>query len=428
MERTIKQRTKKPKLFRWALWWGIGIAVVTLIILIIKGEGLEGFDAPMMNAIYRMVYRFGILPVVLYIGLLGPIIEEFAFRSWGNGKIWTGITSILLMVLFTLSVGWWLALITLVCGVAILVFFRNDRKKKLFSLMLLSSLLFSTLHAGNYNGEGQGFILFITLLHHLGFGLVASYLVINYSLFWSMVFHAANNSLLAIPFFLGVNAINNEMKVIENEDFRLEMRTVLIKDETLNTAKQFQYGATGTYFGNVAVFANQAMYFDVIDQGINPNYDTLIMALPDYDAYPCCDFNLSFKREPYNYHGLLNALQEEGLIEIDTTVMPAYRMHITDTSKLVSGQHEGMLSYHLLIGLIRQNIELPVYEEDACADNSLCGSLYVKDIDYMNYRKDYTIDDLRTILEPQGIAIEPTDRKMTFIAIKNKYNPLEELD
>jgi hypothetical protein len=52
----------------------------------------------------------------------------------------------------------------------------------------------------------------------------------------------------------------------------------------------------------------------------------------------------------------------------------------------------------------------------------------VKDIGYSNYRKDYTIDDLRTILEPQGIAIEPTDRKMTIIAIKNKYHPLEELE
>jgi hypothetical protein len=428
MEEIIEQKTKNPKLFRWALWWGIGIVVVTLIIMIIIGEGLEGFDAPMMNAIYRKVYRYGILPVVLYIGLLGPIIEEFVFRSWGNGKMWTGITSILLMVLFTFSVGWWLSLMTLVCGVAILVFFSDDREKKLFSLMLLSSLLFATLHAGNYNGEGQVFIMFIAILHHFGFSLVASYLVINYSLFWSMVLHAANNSLLAIPFFLGVNAINNEVKVIENEDFRLEMRTVLVKDNTLNTSKQFRYGATGTYFGNVAVFANQAMYYDVTDQGINPNYDTLIMALPDYNSYPCCDFNLSFKREPYNYHGLLYALQEEGLIEIDTAVMPAYRMHITDTSKLVFGQPGGLLSYHLLIGLIRQNIELPVYEENVCASNSLYKNLFVKDIDYTKYRSDYTIDDLRIILEPQGIAIEPTDRKMTFIAIKNKYNPLEDLE
>ena len=109
MEETIAQKTKEPKLFRWALWWGLGIVVVCMTILMIKGESMEDFDAPIMKAIYSMVYQFGILPVVLYIGLIGPIIEELVFRSWGNGKLWTGITSMLLMALFALLIKWWLS-------------------------------------------------------------------------------------------------------------------------------------------------------------------------------------------------------------------------------------------------------------------------------------------------------------------------------
>lgn len=438
MTEQIEQKTKEPKLFKWALWWGIGIVVACLTILIIKGESLGDFDSPIMNAFYRMIYQFGILPVILYVGLLGPIVEELVFRSWGNGKTWTGITSLLLMALFVFPSGWWLSILALFFGAIILICFSDDRKKKLFCLMLLSSALFAIAHAGNYNGEGHWFLMFISVLEKFGFALVASYLVINYSLFWSMVLHVLNNSLITIPFFLGLNAINKEVKVVENEDFRLEMRTVLVKDNTLNTSKQFQYGATGTYFGNMAVFAHQAMYFDVTYQGVNPNYDTLIMALPDYEAFPYCDFNLSFKKEPFNYHRLLNVLEAEGLIEIDTTVTQAYRMYIIDTSKLVYGQPGGLISYNMLIGLVRQNIGLPIYAEipneakgsgsNAYTGNSLYDSLYVKDISYTNYRSDYTIDDLRTILGPQGIDIEPTDRKMTVIAIKNKYDPLEELE
>ena len=438
MTEQIEQRKKEPKLFKWALWWGIGIVVVCLTILIINGESLGDLGDPMMNVFYSMIYRFGIFPFILYVGLLGPIMEELVFRSWGNGKMWTGITSIILMALFAFSIGWWLSLITLVCGAFILICFRDDRKKKLFSLMMLSSILFAVAHAGNYNGEGHWFMLFVSVLEKFGFALVASYLVINYSLFWSIVFHVVNNSLIAIPFLFGVNAINKEVKVVENEDFRLEMRTVLVKDNTLNTSKQFQYGATGTYFGNMAVFAHQAMYFDVTYQGVNPNYDTLIMALPDYEAFPYCDFNLSFKKEPFNYHRLLNVLEAEGLIEIDTTVTQAYRMYIIDTSKLVYGQPGGLMSYNMLIGLVRQNIGLPIYVEipneakgsgsNAYTGNSLYDSLYVKDISYTNYRSDYTIDDLRTILGPQGISFKPTDRKMTIITIKNKYDPLEELE
>ena len=175
----IEQKTREPKLFKWALWWGIGIVVVCLTIIMIKGESLEDFGSPMINAFYRLIYQFGILPVILYVGLMGPIIEELVFRLWGNGKLWTGITSIILMALFIFSVGWWLSLITLVCGAFILIYFREDRKKKLFSLMILSSILFAIAHAGNYNGEGQWFMMFVSVLHKFGFGLVASSLVIN---------------------------------------------------------------------------------------------------------------------------------------------------------------------------------------------------------------------------------------------------------
>ena len=439
MTEQIEQRTKEPKLFKWALWWGIGIVVACLTILIINGESLEDFGSPMMDVFYSMIYRFGIFPFILYIGLVGPIMEEFVFRLWGNGKMWTGITSILLMALFANAIGWWLSLITLVCGVFILVYFRDDRKKKLFSLMMLSSILFAVAHAGNYNGEGHWFMLFVSVLEKFGFALVASYLVINYSLFWSIVFHVVNNSLIAIPFLFGVNAINKEVKVVENEDFRLETRTVLIEDKQLDMSNKFYTNAVkNTYFGNAAAFANQAMYYDVWNQGTDPNYDTVMIANVDYDEFPKCHFNLTFKQEPINYHRLLNTLTEEGLIEIDTTVTQAYRMYITDTSKLVYGQLGGLISYKMLIGLVRQNIGLPIYAEipneakgsgsNAYTGKSLYDSLYVKDISYTNYRSDYTIDDLRTILGPQGISFKPTDRKMTVIAIKNKYNPLEELE
>ena len=97
MEEMIEHRTKAPKLFKWALWWGIGIVVVCLTILMINGESMGDFGSPIMNALYSMIYQFGILPVILYVGLLGPVMEELVFRLWGNGKTWTGITSIILM-------------------------------------------------------------------------------------------------------------------------------------------------------------------------------------------------------------------------------------------------------------------------------------------------------------------------------------------
>jgi len=243
------------------------------------------------------------------------------FRSWGNGKTWTGITSIVILALMALFLEWWLALITIACGIFILIVFRDDRNKKLFSLMILSSLLFALFHAPNYSGEDNGFLLFVSVLEKFGFGLVASYLVINYNLLWSMALHVLNNSIVAIPMFIGLNAINNGVEILENEDFRLEMRTVLVEDKQLETSNQFYAdSANNTYFGNVAAFANQAMYYDLYSQGSDPNHDTVTLADEDYSGFPKCHFNLTFKKEPFNYHRLLSSLEKEGWIEIDTTL------------------------------------------------------------------------------------------------------------
>lgn len=426
MEDTLQPKMKKEKLFKWALWWGIGIVVACLIILLVRGESSEDLDSPMINAMYSLVYQFGILPIVLTIGIFGPIIEESIFRLWGNGKLWTGILSTILMAVVTYIFlrWWWFSLLVIMCGAFIIYYFRNDKKKKLFYLMLLSSAAFAIAHKGNY---GDCFTMIVAVVHKFGFGLLASYLVINYSLFWSMVLHAANNTILAIPLFFAFNSINGDVKVIENEDFRLEMRTVLVKDMNLDMSnKYYTYSDTNTYFGPASAFADQAMWYDVWQQGVNPNIDTLFFRT-NYNELPNCFFSLVFKTEPNNHHRLLKTLEEEGLIKLDTTYKPAYHMYIADQSKLVYGQNDTLITYKRMLETIRRKSCLPVYTENTILNykgRELSDSLYIKGVYYRNY---YTIEELQEILEPQGIVIEPSDRTMTIINIKNTYNPLKDL-
>lgn len=429
MEETLQPKMKKEKLFKWALWWGIGIIVACLIIILVRGESSEDLDSPMMNVIYSLVYQFGILPIVLTIGIFGPIIEESIFRLWGNGKLWTGITSVILMAVVSYALGWWLALLVAVCGAFILIYFRADRKKKLFYLMLLSSAIFAVAHKGNYSGDW--FKVFIAVFHKFGMGLLASYLVINYNLFWAMVLHAANNMIAAIPLFFAFNSIDGDVKVIENEDFRLEMRTVLVEDKNVSGTFGYDHSDRDTcnFYGNTAAFAHQAMYYDVWKQGCNPNIDTLVIAYPDFGGFPKCFFNIVFKTEPNNHHRLLKALNDDGLIKIDTTVKPANILKISNQSKLIyEGKNDTLINIRQLVRSIRVNSMIPIYPEEfpnyKIVGGSLYDSLYVKGVEF---RKTYTIEELREILEPQGIVIEPSDRTMTIINIKNTYNPLKDL-
>ena len=318
-ENTTVEPASKPRLFRWALWWGLGIVVTCLAILsvyeYINPSAADELGGPVVNVFYSLIYRYGIWPMVIIVGFLMPIFEEICFRLWGNGKLWTGITSIVLMALICLAIGWWLSLLAVLCGVAILMLFRDDKTKRLFALMLLSSVLFAVAHMGNY--EGSSFMMLVGIIHKLGFGLVASYLVINHNILWSMGLHILNNGILAIPFGLALAQVSDNVVTIDNENFRLEVRPVLVHDDKVCQTNWFlEDTETNYYFGNTANFAYQAFCYEQKQKGIDAIGDTVNFVTDN--TYPKCSFKLVYKTQPFDHHGLIVAMEKEGLIKIDT--------------------------------------------------------------------------------------------------------------
>ena len=248
--------TRKLRFFRWALWLGLGIVVTSLITLIvyasINPDAVNEMNAPLMKAIYSMICRFGIWPVIIYMGLVGPIIEEISFRLWGNGKNWTGIVSVILMALWCFNVGWWFSLLALSAGISILMMFKEDKSKRLFVLMLFSSVLFAVAHMGNYGGNW--FVALLGVIHKLGFGLLASYLVVNHNILWSIGLHVINNSIVVLPLVLTMSQ-KNTVETIYNDNFSLEIRPVLVHNDSISEDKSF-FADTDTnyYFGNTSNF------------------------------------------------------------------------------------------------------------------------------------------------------------------------------
>lgn len=310
--------TRKPRLFRWALWWGLGIIVTSLAALVVYAitnpSAVEGMNAPLMKTVYSLISRFGIWPVILYMGLLGPIIEEVSFRLWGNGKNWTAIVSVILMALWGLVIGWWFSLIALSVGVAILMIFKEDRNKRLFVLMLFSSVLFAVAHMGNY--DGNWFVVLFGVIEKFGFGLLASYLVVNHNILWSMGLHVINNSVVTIPLVLSIGQTTT-IETLYNENFTLEIRSAVVHDDSISEENSFFADVdTNYYFGNTASFAGQAMIYEAMQNGIDPNGDS-IRIVTDSD-YPKCSFTLVYTTQPYDHHGLIVAMEKAGMIEIDT--------------------------------------------------------------------------------------------------------------
>ena len=316
-DNTTVSPSRKTRRFRWALWWGLGIMVTSLVVIVVShivDPSLDNGNDPMMKHFYMLIYRFGIWPAMIYLGLIGPIIEEISFRLWGNGKLWTGVISVVLMMLWSLGVGWWLSIIAALCGVLILTILNEEKEKMLFALMLLSSVLFAAAHWGNY--EGHWFLKMMAVVEKLGFGLLASYLVVNHNILWSMGLHIVNNSIVAIPLGLSLSMMGEVATTIENQNFSLEVRAVLVRDDSNSHDDCFMADAdTNHYYGSAARFAEKVLLYEAQQKGC-PVLDSIDIVADD--AYPKFSFTLVYKTQPYDHHGLITDMEHAGLIKIDT--------------------------------------------------------------------------------------------------------------
>lgn len=144
-------------------------------------------------------WMFGHAPVMslLLFCVFAPVLEEFSFRLWGEGKKWTTIVCLVLMAVFTVSeIGLWGLLF--VAAMAVVWFGVRDRFVQMWACALISSLAFTLCHISGYDGFSLGMVL--GLVDIFGFALVLSWLAINISIWLAALLHILNNSLaIMIP-------------------------------------------------------------------------------------------------------------------------------------------------------------------------------------------------------------------------------------
>lgn len=311
-------KDRQSKLFRWALWWGLGIMVACLAVMVFDSLATMGenssdaFDQPMWGALYTIIYRFGIWPMVIFIGIIAPVYEELIFRLWGNGKNWTGYTSVVLMALFSTNTAWWVALIVLAAGIAVMTVYRADRTRRLFALMLFSSLVFALVHIGNYT-PGENILMFaVAVLHKFGMGLIASYLVINHNILWSMGLHILNNGILALLLGVGFNEVANETTVVETESYRITMQPVLTKSQDRSDYLCGWLNDSVFYDITSPDFAAE-LFISWGDHGANP------LAFKSNEIYyPKVEMKVEMLGGSKEYSAVIHAMEKEGWIALDT--------------------------------------------------------------------------------------------------------------
>lgn len=313
-------KTRNPKIFRWALWWGLGITVACLVTLVVDSIATMGdtaggeFEAQTLDSLYSIIYKFGIWPMIIFIGVVAPVYEELVFRLWGNGKRWTGYTSVALMTLFSLSFAWWVAPIVLAAGIAIMVVYRSNLTRRLFMLMLFSSLVFALMHIGNYSADESLPMFIVAVLHKFGMGLLASYLVINYNILWPIGFHILNNGVMAILLGMAFNTAATKTTVIEeNENYRITMTPAVTESQASE-----ECGVSGWVNDSVFVKTNSPDF--AAEMFLNDPYhnDSRYNAVSEMKFYPKMNIKVEMLGGSRDYESVINTMAKEGWIALDT--------------------------------------------------------------------------------------------------------------
>lgn len=405
MEQTAKP--KKQRLFRWALWWGLGITVASIALLFIPG--IDDGQDPVSDMMYRLL-GIGFWPLLVVVGIVAPVMEELCFRLWGNGKRGTGIVSSVLMALFMwLTFNWYIGLISLAAGLAATLLVK-ERNSRLLVMMLLSSLLFMLAHTENYAGNVAATAL--ALVEKFGFGLLASYLVINHNIVWSMVLHILNNSLACLAVYIGIASLV-PTTFTEEGQHQVTLRPII-----LEKGHDISYWPTGdgdtiTYNNDLDLIAVNLLETEMWS-GHGTATDTVVV----YNQSPLhVQYNVQIVFEPgkpHDYAAVVRTLERTGWLETDTTEEQAYMITVVDSTMRCDSARvdiwAGAYSF--------QRQGLPILQPE---------DFYYSAWPVTDYYNAHSIDEARTLLGKYGLGLVPCNRRMTMVRVKALHDPLSDL-
>lgn len=200
---------KYDKRYLPMLWFGLAIWAVGFgSTWLMELAGVEISSQETLMGMFKSIFKFSPILVILLGCVFGPVLEEFSFRLWGVGRRWTTIICLVLMVMLTFGeIGFWGIL--LVIGIVVAMRLIKDEFKRNWVVTLLSSTAFALAHISGFSGFSLGMVL--GLMDIFGMAMVMCWLTLNLSFWFSCLLHVCNNSLaFLVPLvFLGT-PVHNE--------------------------------------------------------------------------------------------------------------------------------------------------------------------------------------------------------------------------
>ena len=337
---------------RWMLFVGIALFLIGLIpILVDVGDSTD------KKTYFPLISTHGYWITLLYVCILAPIVEEIVFRIWTIEKKFVWLLSVILQALMYWHLFDWRFAVAVAIVMSICLLIKGDNTRRVV-WAIVTSLTFALAHFVN-RGTPIAWTGWLLYAGNVGFGLLASWLGLTFSLIWSMVAHICWNSICLATIFIVFLSYNRSFST---EDFSMNFHPILgqVKRPVLTE-------------DTIVLYNTVAGCADFLTQMRNIN-DTTFNTIDGPTMYvdhseveiPCKLEVVRHTQAPFDYDWIVKRLEESGLMKIDTTYENKWLLTVEDEELLASKlDTSSTVTPHFLMTLLRTGFSLPVVVDPA---------------------------------------------------------------
>ncbi len=359
-------KQKKERQYRYLLFAGLVLWILGIVMPIVwhsLGHSYSGQEG-LMEAVKTLVdLGVSVAPMVtmtvvlLWLCVVQPVMEEFAFRFWGKDKRYAYIVSAVGMLLFAvLGLNAWLIVVTAL-SVLPMFLIKDSYLKKLVTI-ITTSVCFALMHISGFGGFSADLVF--GLVNIIGMSLVMCYVVINYRFVYSIAIHVLNNSVaILVPFlFMGADV-----------SFSGEGYYVRLRDMKIGEAKELVYtfytedSATGKvcYYGELP-----QMVEEIYRHSPKTEAETEVVRVfcPDNTSF-WTKYVLECKIDSnaMSADELVAMMMKNSHLRADTSYVPALEVAVADTalynSKFLCADTADIITFGEFVSLLGRNNALP---------------------------------------------------------------------
>lgn len=381
---------------------GLAFYVLGMILNLIFNLDASVEDNPIIGMITDMN---GWILIIITV-IIGPIMEEFSFRSWSIKKKWTKYLCLVLATGFILlSFNIYAGIFFALSFTAIMFLLKEKPKLQTYSFVILTSLGFALCHYGNLDLLNY----LVAFPMYFGLALVLCYIALRFKFRYAILTHALYNFTLM---FLGGFIIPFGSEITLNQGNYTGKLTPVSGLYSSDNATIIGFKTTIIYRKSLSQIASS-----LIDKNIYYQYKTYPIGYNFYNLKV-----VSKDSKGVDLKSLFKELVKKGNLRIDTIsgIKTVYFLKVKDIEKIKIDNndprnkdfiHQDQLQYIISSFAESQNIIIRVPEE--------LKEIMIKDevVFYRNMQPLVKLPEALKNLEKYGFILTPKQAEVKTIRI-----------